>query len=63
MQMAFKACRAVGAWMAGIDIMTDSNGRDVILEVNAVPGWKATAKALDVDIARVLLEKLFFCSL
>ena len=63
MQMAFKACRAVGAWMAGIDILTDSNGRDVILEVNAVPGWKATAKALDVDIARVLLEKLFFCSL
>jgi ribosomal protein S6--L-glutamate ligase len=60
MQIAFKACRAVGTWMAGVDLLTDSDGRDVVLEVNAVPGWKATAKALDVDIARVVLEKLFY---
>jgi ribosomal protein S6--L-glutamate ligase len=46
--------------MAGIDILTDSSGRDFVLEVNAVPGWKATAKALEVDIARILLEKLFY---
>ena len=59
-QIAFKACRAVGAWMAGVDLLTDRRGRDVVLEVNAVPGWKATAKALDVDIARVILEKLLF---
>jgi ribosomal protein S6--L-glutamate ligase len=59
-QIAFKACRAVGAWMAGIDLLTDRRGRNVVLEVNAVPGWKATAKALDVDIARVILEKLLF---
>jgi len=59
-QIAFKACRAVGAWMAGVDLLTDPQGRDVVLEVNAVPGWKATAKALDVDIARVILEKLLF---
>lgn len=60
MQIAFKACKTLGAWMAGIDILTDSSGRDFVLEVNAVPGWKATAKALDVDIARVVLEKLFY---
>jgi ribosomal protein S6--L-glutamate ligase len=60
MQIAFKAVRAVGAWMAGVDLLTDSQGRDVVLEVNAVPGWKATAKALDIDIARVVLEKLLW---
>ncbi|MFY7893207.1 MAG: ATP-grasp domain-containing protein [Pirellula sp.] len=60
MQIAFKATRAVGAWMAGVDLLSDASGRDVVLEVNAVPGWKATAKALEVDIARVLLEKLLF---
>jgi ribosomal protein S6--L-glutamate ligase len=46
--------------MAGVDLLTDPQGRDVVLEVNAVPGWKATAKALDIDIARVVLEKLFW---
>jgi ribosomal protein S6--L-glutamate ligase len=60
MQIAFKAVRALGAWMAGVDLLTDPQGRDVVLEVNAVPGWKATAKALDIDIARVVLEKLFW---
>jgi ribosomal protein S6--L-glutamate ligase len=60
MQIAFKAVRALGAWMAGVDLLTDSQGRDVVLEVNAVPGWKATARALDIDIARVVLEKLFW---
>jgi ribosomal protein S6--L-glutamate ligase len=60
MQIAFKATRAVGAWMAGVDLLSDASGRDVVLEVNAVPGWKATAQALEVDIARVLLEKLLF---
>ena len=59
-QIAFKAARAVGAWMAGVDLISDASGRDLVLEVNAVPGWKATAQALDVDIARVLLEKLLF---
>jgi tetrahydromethanopterin:alpha-L-glutamate ligase len=60
MQIAFKACRAVGTWMAGVDILTDPSDRNLVLEVNAVPGWKATANALDADIARVVLEKLFF---
>ena len=46
--------------MAGVDLISDASGRDLVLEVNAVPGWKATAQALDVDIARVLLEKLLF---
>ena len=60
LSMAFKACRAVGAWMAGVDMMTDHCGRDLIIEVNAVPGWKGTAEALGIDIARVILSKLFF---
>jgi ribosomal protein S6--L-glutamate ligase len=44
--------------MAGVDILTTDDGRDLVLEVNAVPGWRATAAALQVDIARVVLEKL-----
>jgi ribosomal protein S6--L-glutamate ligase len=56
--LAFRAAKAVGTWMAGIDILPTSEGRNVILEVNAVPGWRATAEALQVDIARFTLERL-----
>ena len=56
--IAFRACRSIDAWMAGVDILTTDDGRDLVLEVNAVPGWRATAAALQVDIARVVLEKL-----
>jgi ribosomal protein S6--L-glutamate ligase len=56
--LAFRAAKTVGVWMAGIDILPTSEGRNVILEVNAVPGWRATAEALQVDIARFTLERL-----
>jgi len=56
--IAFRACRSIDAWMAGVDILTTDDGRDLVLEVNAVPGWRATAAALQIDIARVVLEKL-----
>lgn len=56
--IAFRACRSIDAWMAGVDILTTNDGRDLVLEVNAVPGWRATAAALQIDIARVVLEKL-----
>jgi glutathione synthase/RimK-type ligase-like ATP-grasp enzyme len=46
--------------MAGVDLLTDAHGNDLVLEVNAVPGWKGTAAGLQVDIARVVIEKLLF---
>jgi len=56
--IAFAACQAVGTWMAGVDILTTTDGRNVVLEVNAVPGWRATAQALDIDIAHVVLDRM-----
>lgn len=56
--LAFRASKAVGTWMAGVDILTTQDGRDVVLEVNAVPGWRATASALNVDISRLVLERI-----
>jgi ribosomal protein S6--L-glutamate ligase len=57
-EIAFRASRATGTWMAGVDILPTRDGRNVLLEINAVPGWRATASALGIDVARVLLEKL-----
>lgn len=54
--MARKAADAIGAPLAGVDLVPGKNGDLYAIEVNAVPGWKALAAALDVDVARLVLE-------
>ena len=41
-RLALAAARAIGAEMAGVDLIADLDlGGLVVLEVNAVPGWRA----------------------
>lgn len=54
--MAHRAADAVGATVAGVDLLPDRDGRLWAIEVNAVPGWKALAKAAGVDVARLVLD-------
>lgn len=49
--LARRAAAAVGAGIAGVDLLPARDGRLLALEVNAVPGWKALARATGVDIA------------
>jgi RimK family alpha-L-glutamate ligase len=53
---ARRAADAVGAPLAGVDLLPGRNGELYAIEVNAIPGWQALAAALDIDIARVVLE-------
>ena len=55
LDIANRAAAAIGASMLGIDLLPTKDGRLLLLEVNAVPGWKGLANCLDVDIA----EKIF----
>lgn len=55
-EMAQRAAAAVGATLAGVDLLPMPDGRLAAIEVNAVPGWKALAGALGVDVARLVLE-------
>jgi len=57
-EVAHKAAKCVGAEFAGVDILPGRDGQNYVLEVNAVPGWKALSRALQVDIAAHLLEYL-----
>jgi ribosomal protein S6--L-glutamate ligase len=58
-RLALDAARAVGAEMAGVDLLDDlDRGGPVVLEVNAVPGWKALAGATGVDVAAAVLNRL-----
>jgi len=42
--------------VAGVDLLPGRDGRLYALEVNAVPGWKALAKAHGVDVAGLVLD-------
>lgn len=60
-EMARTAARAVGAPMAGVDLLPARDGNVYVLEVNAVPGWKALARTLGRDVARLVLD--YICEL
>jgi ribosomal protein S6--L-glutamate ligase len=55
---ARRAAGAVGALLAGVDLIEDAEGRQHVLEVNAVPGWKASGQALGIDVAQLVLDYL-----
>ncbi len=58
LRMARTAAAAVGAPLAGVDILPGPNGQLYAIEVNAVPGWKALGAALQTDVAAMVLEFL-----
>jgi ribosomal protein S6--L-glutamate ligase len=58
-RMALQAARAVGAELAGVDLLVDRDlDRLVVIEVNAVPGWRALAGATGIDVAAAILTYL-----
>lgn len=56
--IARRAAAAVGASLAGVDVLPASDGRLVVLEVNAVPGWRALTRVTGVDVAERVLHHL-----
>ena len=50
------AAQAIGAPLAGVDLLPLDEGPPYVLEVNAVPGWKALAAALQIDVAAEVLR-------
>ena len=61
-RLALAAARAVGAELAGVDLVEDLDaGRLVVLEVNAVPGWRALSSVTGIDVAAAVLAALRDC--
>jgi ribosomal protein S6--L-glutamate ligase len=55
-ELARNAAEVVGASIAGVDLLPALDGRTHVIEVNAVPGWRALAGALKVDVAAMVLD-------
>lgn len=56
--LALQAARAVGAIAAGVDLLPGPDGAWYVLEVNAVPGWRALAPVCGVDVAAAMIRLL-----
>lgn len=58
LRLALKAAETIGATFAGVDLLCGADGEPYVIEVNAVPGWKAFRQATGVDVAATLLDWL-----
>jgi ribosomal protein S6--L-glutamate ligase len=57
-QLALQAAQAVGSSVAGVDLLLGPAGEWYVLEVNAVPGWRALAPVTGVDVAAAIIRFL-----
>ena len=58
-EIAMEACKAVGCRIAGVDLLQDApTGQDVVVDVNAAPGWQALSAVSGIDIAALILKEV-----
>jgi ribosomal protein S6--L-glutamate ligase len=57
-RLALRAVDALGAAMAGVDLLPGPRGEWYVLEVNAVPGWRVLAPLTGVDVASAVIDFL-----
>ena len=53
--LARQAAVATGCLFCGVDLMYNAAGEPYILEVNAVPGWRALQKVSSVDVPEAVV--------
>ncbi len=57
-ELALRSSNAVGTRFAGVDLLYDNSGKCYVIEVNAVPGWRAFQKVTGIDIAERVIVSL-----
>ncbi len=55
-RLALAAAHAVGTPLAGVDLLPKPGGGYYVLEINAVPGWRALARTTGIDVAREIVR-------
>jgi RimK family alpha-L-glutamate ligase len=56
--LAIRAAEAVGCPVAGVDLLPGPKGALYVIEVNAVPGWRALAPTCKIDVATEIVRFL-----
>ena len=56
LEMAQQAASIAGTLFAGVDLMYNSESQPLLIEVNAVPGWRGLQRACGIDVPTRLFE-------
>ena len=56
--LCVQAAATLGTDYAGVDLLRAADGRDYVIEVNGIPGWRGVESATGVDVAAALVEHL-----
>lgn len=51
LSLAYRAAKAIGGDVVGVDLLSTDSGELLVLEVNAVPGWQLLEKVHDIKVA------------
>lgn len=58
MELALRAADVTGCVFSGVDLMYTENDTPVVIEVNAVPGWKTIQKTCNINVCDHLFSWL-----
>ena len=56
LQLAHSAAHALGVKIAGVDLIRGNDGSIWVLEVNAIPGWRALQTVTRENISAAILD-------
>ena len=57
-RLAIAAAEAVGAEIAGVDVLVTAHGAPTVLEVNSMPAWSGLQKVSKRNIAEAIASAL-----
>jgi RimK family alpha-L-glutamate ligase len=57
-RLCLQAADALGVDYAGVDVLRADDGRDYVLELNGIPGWRGLQEATGADVATALVAHL-----
>jgi RimK family alpha-L-glutamate ligase len=55
-RLCLQTAEVLGVNYAGVDLLRAADGRDYVLELNGIPGWRGLQEATGVDVAGALVE-------
>jgi RimK family alpha-L-glutamate ligase len=55
-RLCVDAAEVLGAGYAGVDLLRAADGREYVLELNSIPGWRGLEEATGADVAAALVE-------
>ena len=57
-RLCLDAAEVLGVDYAGVDVLRAADGRDYVLELNGIPGWRGLQEATGADVAAALVGHL-----